>query len=846
MAKDFTENFIDLSGRSLSPNHCPELHFNHGVSSLGIRPLVVMRKKGFPIEIVVIPHFLPDTIKFVVRPLATLRIAFEWYIRRSIYCYNSIKVLFAGVLLVSRNFVDIESLSGSIDQVGKLRSVGTFGGSDFNTSDNVGFNSTNQVSLNPLCFASFLTPLMVEPPIISGSGKARRINGKVSFNGSQWGSSLLNERFKKWSQFGILQRAEITGTRRRLSDQSLFLCCFKVRHKASSGHSAVNLIDSTENHISQWESRSTEGLLRLRNTIAKVTKQSDKLFLFMCLRQIIFMPFLSVSYLHGFSFNFRTVRTLLFLDDELNRINMLALFMGSLKVLTSAKWFTIVHTNDISPVTRLGGDLPSQLVPLDCIRFRYCQSSFFPKFHFTSPIPFLFCIYNSIHCMAVSILLGLILREILANISLKCIDNSLRCMVLWWIVNDNVQAKLAELQEKGWTLANIARALKLSPVTVESWNQGKRSPANLHSVLAQLDQLAKRKRIPKQRRYIHGNRLMKEYVNMEKSVNSHNPVNKALVPLSDKVDISPSESLPMYVAKQWGFPLEHQEVDGLDFYCIKDWIAGLTGDRDLRANHIWWNYKKAHKNEGGILSRERVYHGTLGKTYPMDFTNDEGLYKLAMWLRVTQRRTALKAIKTFLAKAGVFVDEARRDPESAAEKLAIERRTRALRDGKSEDWIVTRELGVVTRKQFVARIYGLIRDKTAFGVIIGAITNDVYRGLFESDVSGLRSRLGITSKENPRDHFSRIALAYTTIAEESVKIHLGNYSDRDFVPVSTICDVVNAIAAAIGVQASTIAQALQIDIVSGRKLLEGSPTQGKFESILKNVTQRKLPPASKV
>ena len=45
----------------------------------------------------------------------------------------------------------------------------------------------------------------------------------------------------------------------------------------------------------------------------------------------------------------------------------------------------------------------------------------------------------------------------------------------------------------------------------------------------------------------------------------------------------------------------------------------------------------------------------------MAYTNDEGLYKIAMWLRVNSNRASLKAIKDFLAKAGVFVDEARRD-----------------------------------------------------------------------------------------------------------------------------------------------------------------------------------------
>jgi transcriptional regulator with XRE-family HTH domain len=73
-------------------------------------------------------------------------------------------------------------------------------------------------------------------------------------------------------------------------------------------------------------------------------------------------------------------------------------------------------------------------------------------------------------------------------------------------MNETVQAKLAELKEKGWTLASIAREIELSSVTVESWNTGIRSPANPKSVLESLDQLLKRKRIPKKKIYLFPNK----------------------------------------------------------------------------------------------------------------------------------------------------------------------------------------------------------------------------------------------------------------------------------------------------------------------------------------------------
>lgn len=104
--------------------------------------------------------------------------------------------------------------------------------------------------------------------------------------------------------------------------------------------------------------------------------------------------------------------------------------------------------------------------------------------------------------MVLSILFGQIFRKILEDISLILIDNSTHCMVEYQQVNnDEVQAKLAELQQKGWTLANIAREIGQAIRTVESWSQGKRSPANLQSVLISLDILAKRKRIPPKKIY---------------------------------------------------------------------------------------------------------------------------------------------------------------------------------------------------------------------------------------------------------------------------------------------------------------------------------------------------------
>jgi uncharacterized protein YjcR len=66
---------------------------------------------------------------------------------------------------------------------------------------------------------------------------------------------------------------------------------------------------------------------------------------------------------------------------------------------------------------------------------------------------------------------------------------------------NDIQIKIKELQEKGWTLVAIADELGVTVNAVEKWKVGDRYPSNAKAVLALLSQLTVRKRIPKQRRY---------------------------------------------------------------------------------------------------------------------------------------------------------------------------------------------------------------------------------------------------------------------------------------------------------------------------------------------------------
>jgi len=74
---------------------------------------------------------------------------------------------------------------------------------------------------------------------------------------------------------------------------------------------------------------------------------------------------------------------------------------------------------------------------------------------------------------------------------------------LYLTMND-VQTRIAELQEKGWTLAALADELGVTVNAVEKWKAGARQPANPKAIFALLDEIDGHKRIPKKRRYKFG------------------------------------------------------------------------------------------------------------------------------------------------------------------------------------------------------------------------------------------------------------------------------------------------------------------------------------------------------
>jgi len=74
---------------------------------------------------------------------------------------------------------------------------------------------------------------------------------------------------------------------------------------------------------------------------------------------------------------------------------------------------------------------------------------------------------------------------------------------LWYSATmaELIQVAITELRGKGWTLTALGDALGTTRNTIDRWQQGIHTPANTTLVLAALQELLKRRRIPKQRRH---------------------------------------------------------------------------------------------------------------------------------------------------------------------------------------------------------------------------------------------------------------------------------------------------------------------------------------------------------
>jgi hypothetical protein len=251
---------------------------------------------------------------------------------------------------------------------------------------------------------------------------------------------------------------------------------------------------------------------------------------------------------------------------------------------------------------------------------------------------------------------------------------------------------------------------------------------------------------------------------------------------------------------------------------VQDWIKGLTGEEARKK----WAKMQGSMPQLSTSSRQFPYTSTNGKTYQMDFVTDKGLYLIAQYLRVKKKRPVLDEIRKFLAAAGAFVDEVRRDASkvvlsgAVTPDQAIDAAIQAYHaQGKSDMWIRSRMEGKIKRQQFTHALSAAVSDvlnRSHYAIA----TDDIYRGLWGRTASYLKEELELPKKASLRDHQPMLALHYQGIAEEVCAQKLGREQELEWNQARVI---VQEVAQFIGRQAQETSQLLQMDIATGNLFL---------------------------
>lgn len=293
--------------------------------------------------------------------------------------------------------------------------------------------------------------------------------------------------------------------------------------------------------------------------------------------------------------------------------------------------------------------------------------------------------------------------------------------------------------------------------------------------------------------------------------------------MSDNYDDLP---LPLIVAHRWNFQLSTLIHDGVQLYCLRDWLTGLVDRtfamkkiRSLRHGGVFSKYTPIG---GGVFARQETLPN--GETIEIEYVADKMLYLLTQEIRTTEKRkstTLVADIKEYLAASGAFVDLVRREPETVIESgaldpdAAIDAAIEAYRRmGKDDRWISARVDGKVKRVKFTAALKAAVVDlaKDRFALA----TDEIYLGLWKRTAAQLRGELSITKTVSLRDNQPTLALIYQGLAEEVCAQKLG---DREELTWDEAREIIREVAKLIGVQAQATSRFLNVDLATGKTLL---------------------------
>jgi hypothetical protein len=219
-------------------------------------------------------------------------------------------------------------------------------------------------------------------------------------------------------------------------------------------------------------------------------------------------------------------------------------------------------------------------------------------------------------------------------------------------------------------------------------------------------------------------------------------------------------------------------VFGQRLYCVRDWVYFVSRSKAANRSGPWSDLKKVIETEGSFKVSEnlRVLEiDTSGGKQRMDFTDEEGLYQITQ--RMSDRSKNVRDIKTYLAKSGVYMGEAYRNPGAAADELYNREYDKLIAEGfspeEAQQWLDVRR----KQKQQRLAIVAIWKDRGINRPTDYAdLTNQIHRVALGRTATRHKRELAV--KDTPRNYISaadNATIQVTELTSGLLHIHRESY-----------------------------------------------------------------------